>query len=180
MVVPPGQYRFGPHNGRLLLDTRRQGVAGSLGHDLTLEVTSWSAEVDVGDDPADGHVSARFELASLTVVAGHGGATPLTAGNRREIEANARKTLDADRHPEGTFVSTAVSPSSPLVVEGTLTLRGSSATQQLELEETAPNRYRGHGTVVQSRFGIKPYSALFGALKVRDEVEYQVEVSLEP
>jgi hypothetical protein len=33
-------------------------------------------------------------------------------------------------------------------------------------------------TVVQSEFGIKPYSAMFGALKVLDAVEIHAEVRL--
>jgi polyisoprenoid-binding protein YceI len=155
-------------------------VAGSLGHDLTIEVASWSAEVEVGDDPAAAQVSAQVDLGSLTVLEGHGGAMPLRAGDRAEIEVNAGKSLDVGRFPEGVFRSVTITgPPSQMVVMGTLTLHGRSAPQQLELEETATDRYRGHGTVVQSQFGIKPYSAMFGALKVRDDVAFEVEVTLD-
>jgi hypothetical protein len=34
--------------------------------------------------------------------------------------------------------------------------------------------------VVQSRWGIRPYSALFGALKLRDEVTVDFDVALTP
>jgi polyisoprenoid-binding protein YceI len=180
MVVPRGHYRFGPQNSRLILHTGRQGLAGSLGHDLTLEVTSWSAEVDVGADLSSGRVSARIDLASLTVVDGRGGAMPLRAGDRREIELNSRKALQVDRFPEGTFESTTISEAAGgLVVEGVLTIHGRSVPQQVVLEETASNRYRGHGAVVQSQFGIKPYTAMFGALKVRDDVDFEVEADVE-
>ena len=37
------------------------------------------------------------------------------------------------------------------------------------------NRYRATGTVVQSAYGIKPYTGFFGALKVRDAVDFEVE-----
>jgi len=42
------------------------------------------------------------------------------------------------------------------------------------------NRPRGTvtTTVVQSGFGIKPYSAMLGALRVRDAVEVRAEVRL--
>jgi polyisoprenoid-binding protein YceI len=180
MVVPPGHYRFGPQNGQLLLHTGRQGIAGSLGHDLTIEVTSWSAEVEVGADPSTGQVSARIDLASLTVLEGRGGAVPLRAGDRREIEKNSGKALDVDRFPEAVFESTEIRQASRgPVVEGVLTLHGRSGPVQLDLEETAPDRYRCHGTVVQTQFGIKPYAAMFGALKLRDEVGFDVEVRLE-
>ena len=42
----------------------------------------------------------------------------------------------------------------------------------------APGRYRGSVTVVQSAFGIKPYTGFFGALKLRDEVVAEFEVDL--
>jgi hypothetical protein len=38
--------------------------------------------------------------------------------------------------------------------------------------------YRGTGTVVQSAYGIKPYTAFFGALKVRDTVDVEVEATI--
>jgi hypothetical protein len=34
---------------------------------------------------------------------------------------------------------------------------------------------RGHATITQSGWGMKPYSALFGTLKVLDEVEIALE-----
>ena len=34
--------------------------------------------------------------------------------------------------------------------------------------------------MVQSRFGIRPYSGMFGALKLRDQVDVEVTVALGP
>ena len=39
-------------------------------------------------------------------------------------------------------------------------------------------RLTGHMTVVQLEFGIKPFSAMMGALKVKDEVEINLDVAL--
>jgi polyisoprenoid-binding protein YceI len=179
MALTSGHYELGPQNGTLLLRTRRQGVAASIGHDLTIEVGRWSAEADVTDDPAGGRIRARVDIGSLTVREGTGGAMPLTADNRTEIERNARKALDADTFPEATFESSRVTGSPPhIVIEGTLTLHGAGASQRIEIDETGPDRYRARATVVQTQFGIKPYSAFLGALKLRDEVEVDVEVTL--
>jgi len=41
-------------------------------------------------------------------------------------------------------------------------------------------RVVGGATVVQSRWGIRPYSAFFGALKLRDEVRVEFDVALPP
>ena len=40
------------------------------------------------------------------------------------------------------------------------------------------NRYRATGTIVQTSFGIKPYTGFFGALKVRDAVDFEVEAEV--
>jgi len=64
-------------------------------------------------------------------------------------------------------------------IEGTLTLNGRSQPARLQLTTAGPGRYRGTVTVVQSAFGIKPYSGFFGALKLRDEVAVEFEVDLD-
>jgi hypothetical protein len=41
-------------------------------------------------------------------------------------------------------------------------------------------RVVGKATVVQSRWGLRPYSAFFGALRLRDEVKVHFDVALTP
>ena len=43
---------------------------------------------------------------------------------------------------------------------------------------TGPDRYHATTTVVQSAHGIKPYTGFFGALRVRDAVDVDVDVDL--
>jgi hypothetical protein len=44
----------------------------------------------------------------------------------------------------------------------------------------AEGRVNGSAVIVQSRWGIRPYSAFFGALKVGDEVEIRFDLGLVP
>jgi hypothetical protein len=44
----------------------------------------------------------------------------------------------------------------------------------------ADGRVIGGASVVQSRWGIRPYSAFFGALKLSDEVKVDFDVALTP
>ena len=44
--------------------------------------------------------------------------------------------------------------------------------------ELEGDRVRGGATVTQSRWGIKPYSAFFGALRLADDVEVEFDVRL--
>ncbi len=64
------------------------------------------------------------------------------------------------------------------VIAGTLTLAGRSRPLRLAVRPSGPGRYVVTGSVTQSDYGIKPYAGFLGALKVRDAVGIQVEVSL--
>jgi polyisoprenoid-binding protein YceI len=180
MAASTGTYRLGPDAGRVVIKTTRAGLAARVGHDLTLDVTRWSADITVpGDDLSTATVTAELDLGSLAVDAGTGGARPLTDSDRRDIESTMRKILGAGAQAAAAFRSTRVIPSSVGgAIEGTLTLNGRSQPVRLQLTSPAQGRYRGTVTVVQSAFGIKPYSGFFGALKLRDEVVAEFEVDL--
>lgn len=164
----------------MLLRTARKGVGSAVGHDLTIEVTDWSVQIDIPETGrADATATARVELGSLAVRKGTGGALPLTDKDRGEIEKNARRTLDVDRHPTASFASTGVVTSDDsATIGGTLTLHGVAAPINVEVRGATPDRYRATTVVTQSTYGIKPYTGLLGALKVRDDVEVEIEVEL--
>ena len=125
-------------------------------------------------------MTAELDLGSLVVREGTGGARPLTDSDRRDIESTMRKILGGSGGPAtAVFRSTRVIPAAAGgAIEGTLTLNGRSQPVRLQLTAPAPGRYRGTVTIVQSAFGIKPYSGFFGALKLRDEVVAEFEVDL--
>ncbi|WP_083673217.1 YceI family protein [Micromonospora sp. CB01531] len=180
MAIRTGRLRLGPDEGRMLLRTRRAGIGSTVGHDLAIEVTDWSVELDIPETgPADATATAHVGLASLAVRQGTGGARPLTDKDRGEIESNARRTLDVDRHPTATFESSRIVVGDDhATISGTLTLHGAAGPIDIEVREVTPGRYRAATVVTQSAFGIKPYSAFLGALKVRDDVEVEIEVDL--
>jgi polyisoprenoid-binding protein YceI len=62
-------------------------------------------------------------------------------------------------------------------VHGELELAGTRHPISFELR-SEDGRLTARATVKQSDWGIKPYSALFGTLKVADEVEVGIEASL--
>jgi polyisoprenoid-binding protein YceI len=184
-----GTYEFGPESGRVLVKTRREGLAARAGHDLTLEITDWLARVTLpgedGGDAAAATVTADLGLGSLTVREGTGGAKPLSDRDRRDIQKQAGKILgDAAR---AGFTSQRVTPASTSpagapgagAIDGTLTLHGVSRGIQLQVTSPEPGRYRGSTTIRQTDFGITPYSGFFGALKLRDEVTVEFEVKIE-
>ncbi|HEY6279667.1 MAG TPA: YceI family protein [Streptosporangiaceae bacterium] len=177
MTVAPGRYRLGPECGRIVIKTFRDGLAAQAGHDLIIDVTRWSGEFVVNDDKTLAAIEARIDMTSWVVREGMGGLKPLTDADRREIAATARRLLSVDRHQEAEFVATRFhhTDDESGTMDGTLTLRGISRPLQLRFIQTGPSRYRGTGTVVQSAYGIKPYTAFLGALRVRDAVDFELE-----
>jgi polyisoprenoid-binding protein YceI len=172
-----GSFRLGPDSGRVVVKTGRAGLAARAGHDLTLELTRWSATVTV---PADGvagaEVTAELDLGSLTVLEGTGGAKPLSDKDRRDILNTAGKILRGDT---ARFTSTRIIPAaSGGAVEGTLTLNGMTKPARLQMVSRGPGQYQGTATVRQTDHGITPYSGFFGALKLKDEVTVEVEADL--
>ena len=177
MAATTGNFRLGPDAGRVVFKTGRAGLAAKAGHDLTIEVTRWSAQVEV---PAEGDgglsaatVSAELDLGSLEVREGTGGAMPLTDRDRREIQKQIGGIL---RGGTASFASTRVIPSG--AIEGTVTLNGKTQPARLQLTDSGSGRYRGSATLAQTGFGIKPYTGFFGALKLKDEVVVEFEVDL--
>ncbi len=181
MAVAPGRYQVGPDSGRLVLKTFRDGLGARAGHDLIIDVTRWSGEIAVNDDTTLASVQARIDMTSWVVREGTGGLKPLTDADRRDIVATARRLLSVDRHREAEFVATRFHQADDEggSMDGTLTLRGVAQPLQLRFRQISPGRYRGTGTVIQSAYGIKPYTAFLGALRVRDAVDVEVEVSAE-
>jgi polyisoprenoid-binding protein YceI len=178
VAATTGNYRLGPANGRVVLKTGRQGIAALAGHDLTIEITRWSAQVDVpGDDITAATVTADFDLASLEVREGAGGAKPLTDRDRGDIKKQMASILGGGT---ASFASTRVVKfgASGGAVEGTFTLNGRSEPVRLQVSEPAPGRYRGSATVAQTALGIKPYVGFFGALKLKDEVTVEFDLTL--
>ena len=179
MAANGGRHRFGPDGGRLTLRTYRTGLAAQAGHDLTIEVTHWWADLD-GPDGAPTRLEARIELGSLQIREGTGGVKPLSDRDRREIAVTARKVLASDRFPEAVFAAAGFEPGAGGggEISGTLTIRGQERPLHVRVTQTGADRYHAEAQVVQSDYGIKPYSAFLGALRVRDAIDIAVDLDL--
>lgn len=180
MATARRSHPVGPDWGTLVLRTTRQGLVAQVGHDLTIEVARWSGTVVVGGNPADSALDITVDTRSLRVLEGTGGVKPLSDRDRREILANAAKLLGADRAPTARFVSGTVTPDADggVTVDGTLTLRGVDRPLVLQVAALGLGRFRATGTVIQTDYGIRPYSALLGALRLADAVGVEAEVEL--
>jgi hypothetical protein len=152
-------------------------MAQKVGHDLIIDVGQWNASIEVGDDGTPTAVSLEADPRSLKVLEGHRGVKPLTDSDRAEIGSNIdQKVL---RGQPIRFASSSVEHSDGhMVVQGELTMAGTTRPAGFELALDGNGRVSGTLPVTQSDWGIKPYRALMGALKVRDSVDIVLDAAL--
>ena len=165
-MIEPGEYPFGPGNATLSVQTRRGGAAGRAGHDLLLHVTAWEGTLTIGEHGAPTAADLSADATSLRVQEGTGGVRALGEDDKTAIH----QRIDAEvlRRRDIAFRSTSVGDGR---AEGELTLGGRKRPLSLALSVDEDGAVSATATVKGSLWGIKPYSALLGALKVLDEVE---------
>jgi polyisoprenoid-binding protein YceI len=177
MSMQPGTYSLGPEQATLRIRTGRGGAAAKAGHDLLIEVTAWRATIEAGADAAATSLSLSADARSLRVREGTGGMKSLDDGDKDNI----RQTID-DEVLKGTaidFRSRAARDSTGgLEVDGELELFGRRHPVSFTLNVADGGQLSATARIRQSDWGMKPYSALFGTLKVADELTVELDGTL--
>jgi len=179
MAIAAGTHTLGPDNATLSIRTKKGGAASKAGHNLLIEVTDWSATLALGAEPSDTTIELTANSGSLKVLEGTGGAMSLDDEHRASI----KETIDKEvlKRTPITFRSTAVEAGADgghLRVTGELELAGARKPIAFDLSSGAGGALTGSAVVKQTNWGIKPYSALFGTLKVLDEVTVEIAATL--
>jgi len=155
--------------------TYKEGLLSVLAHDLRINVTSFA--IELGDN--DTSINARFDAGSLradcAMADGVERRDLLSPESMKEIDDNILKdVLDAAAHRYVFFCSASVTKEdSSYLIRGTLTLRG----KEKEIIFTARNEdgcYVAEARLNLPDFGIKPFSALFGAIKIKPHILIKV------
>ena len=152
-----------------LVYTYREGLLAAVGHDLCLRVERFTVEVT--GEPAAPAILARFDAASLRTTGA------ISPGDARKIERDAGEAvLAARRFPTIEFRSTRVVVDGDRArIDGALTLHGVTRTLGVDAVADA-SAWRAEVRLDQRDFGIKPFSAMLGTLRVRPEVLVAIRV----
>jgi polyisoprenoid-binding protein YceI len=178
---------------RLSVRTYREGVGGSLAHDHVVEATEVTGQVEY--DPARPEASSVLvEARTATLRVDEPAARrrlgvegDLSESQRADVTKAMRAAdqLDVARYPTIRFASTRVVSEGEgrLRVTGQLTLRG--VTREVSFPatvalEAGALRGRAELRFLQSSFGYRPYSALLGAIRNKDEVSLHVDLVARP
>jgi hypothetical protein len=155
--------------GEFFVFVYKDGLLSRLGHDLRLRLDRFEVEVD------GSQLLGRFDPKTLHVDTAMRDGVPrpgeLSDKDRREIEKNiADRVLQVAKYPEVRFEGDVISSeASDVRVSGTLTLMGHSESMALEVHRRS-GLLEAETTLIPSRWGIKPYKALMGALRIQDRV----------
>lgn len=179
MSIEPGTYELGPENGRLSVHTGKAGAAAKAGHNLLIDVERWNAKLALAAEPSQTQLELTADSRSLKVLDGTGGMKSLDDDDKESIA----KTIDEEvlKGTPVSFRSTAVfgAGDGRIKVRGDLSLWGATNQVEFELSIGDDGHLTATATIIQTAFGHKPYTALFGTLKVADEVEISVDARLD-
>ena len=169
--------RYDEATAKVTIDTFKEGLAAAVAHDLKIEVRKFTIDVDWEGKT----VVATFDPRSLSVVGvveGHA-VRPgvLSAKDQATIERHiVEDVFDLKRDTVIRFESkTIVVADNVCTLHGTLTLNGISKPVELNARR-AEERWVCETTLSQPDFGIKPFRALFGALKIKPDVRVVVSI----
>lgn len=159
-------------SGTIRVFTFKEGVLSRVAHDLALRFDRFLVTLD-------GEIlRAEFELAALVVEgpveSGVLRAERFDAATRAEIErAMHEHVLETRRHPTARFSGSAVPANSAFDVSGRLELVGRSVPLSFAVRRE-DGALRAEIELVPSRWGIEPYRALFGAIRLRDRLRVEI------
>ncbi|MFN0122205.1 MAG: YceI family protein [Blastocatellia bacterium] len=155
----------------------KAGILKGFAHNHEIGVKSFSGRITVpAGNPAAGTLQLDVDAKSMAVLD-----KDVSDKDRTEIYNSMHNSvLESAKYPKISFRSVAVADVKPaganqysLTLSGDLTLHG--VTRRIAVPATVnltPNVLRATGkyTLRQSDYGIKPYSAAGGTIKVKDDI----------
>jgi polyisoprenoid-binding protein YceI len=161
----------------------KTGLFSALAHDHDIGVKSFTGRVVVPESGASGgSLEMEVDATSLEVL----DTKPSEEDKKKIFNSMHNEVLESAKHPKITFKSVSVGDvkqtgkdAYSFVVNGDLTLKGMTKRIAVPVAATiTPQQLRATGkyTLKQTDFGIKPYSAAGGTIKVKDEVVLSFDI----
>ncbi len=161
--------------------TYKEGLLSVFAYDLRVNVMSFIIELGGEEHFIRGRFDAESLRVDCAIVDGSERPDLLSARNKEEIDRSIiKEVLETDKYKEIFLISSSVTKEdSDYRVKGFLTLHGN--TREISFMVRTEGNY--HTADVRLRltdFGIKPFSALFGAIKVKPDILIRVIIPKQP
>ncbi len=169
--------RLAPSTVEMFVFTYKKGLLSAIAHDLKIRVSQFEIEIDEEART----IMIRIDTTSLHVenAMKNGIDLPeaLSEKDKRDIdEYIVKDVLHTTEYPEIVFVSSLITKNSDgYQITGTLKLHG----MEREISCFVRNendRQIAKMRIYQPDFGIKPFSAMFGAMKIQADVDVLISV----
>jgi polyisoprenoid-binding protein YceI len=179
--MPRRRYVFDSTASRFTVQVSASGLLASLGHNPTIFIRDFDGAIAFDDESLQ---ASELEITIRAQSLEPGGNLPRK--DRQEIESGMRNdVLEVARYPEITYHGTAITTTkienhtNRLQIVGDLSLHGVTQSHRLEAQARLRDdeiRLTGRFALRQSEYKIKPVTALAGALKVKDELQFAFEI----
>ncbi len=175
-------YRLVANQSRFVVEAKRGGLFGFLGHDHLVAIRGYRGSVVLTPETVTpAMVELTIPADSLRIID-----ADVSEADRAKIQDDMlSKVLEAKQFPEIRFTSTNVIAGESLDgqyqvrIEGALNLHGVTRPVLLNaLMTLSPDTLRASGRfrLKQKDFGIKPVSAGAGTVKVKNELEFRFDM----
>ena len=159
--------RYGPKDSDVFVYTYKEGLLSAVAHDLELRVTDYWIDWD----STSGRIEAEFDAGSIRVVRTMSGT--VSEGDKEKIEKNiVSDVLRTKKFPRIRCV--AVKAKEP-AFGCELTLCGTTRSIAVQMR-AARSGWEAESLLHQPDFGIKPFTAMLGAIKIKPDVRVLVRV----
>lgn len=188
-VAAPVRYTLG--QGMLVVKVFKDEstLASDLSHNHAIKATGWSGSFTW--DPVDETCAVtatvpvnKLDADSDATRKWAGVTGDIDDGQREEVKSNLLKPdqLNGAKHPNITFKADSCAlAGDTLTVKGAITIRGKAKSVSIPFKgfSADANSIKGKGSfkVDHTDFGFEPFSALFGALKNLNTMEFVVELA---
>lgn len=183
--VEPRLYDIDPETSRVMIYVSRGGLMRRAGHDHVIASENISGEVTLAPDGSS-LAELRIPLTELVVDAPRYRkrfeldpevSESSIRGTRRNM---LEKVLDVETHPSVQVRAIPVDASAqPTVLMVEIELQGATAEYEVPVSlaiESERIEVSGSFTILHSDFGIRPFRAAAGLLRVADELDIHFEV----
>jgi polyisoprenoid-binding protein YceI len=167
--------RYDPSNAKCQVFTFKDGLLSKIAHDLRIDVTKFHIDAD----PSVPSVRAEFDPRSLRVVTamseGRDNPTALSDSDKKKIEGQiVDEVLHGNQHDKITFVSDSCRKTDDgYELSGQLTLHG--VTRRIQASAHLDGaQHVAELSLNQPDFGVTPFKAMMGTLKVKPEVRVRI------
>ena len=188
------EYRLVPAESRFQVEVSKAGLLSVLAHDHVIGIGGYSGRVVISPRGiADSSLELQIDTRSLVVLD-----EKASAGDRAKItRAMHDEVLESARFPTARFKSTGVTGmtegrdgevllqlAGELTLHGTtrpivipVSLRGLSGAPRAGAPRAGELRASGRYVLKQTDFGIRPYSTAGGAIRVKNEVVIDFQIT---